>query len=457
MRITRKTVVAIIIALFCAAGCADRGLTRSKLKALQKQPLPAFTPPEVSELDLKNGARLFLLEDHTLPIVNLSIIIKAGSIYEPEDRLGLVALMSEILRDGGTSKMTPDEVDALVDDTAIKIGFAHSREIVEGSVKSLTSEFDTALKLIFEMLFNPRFDRSRLEVDRLQFIEQLKRDEDDPETVAARDFRKLVYGTTSPWARWPEPKDVKRITAGDIRKFWMSFVRPDNMLIAAAGDFDKEKLIARLEQLTKDAPNAPVNFPSVEKVKRGFEAEQRYVKKNINQDFIYMGHLGIKRHNPDKFALQVMNTVLGGGSFKSRLMEEIRTTRGLAYSVWSYFSWGTDYGLFSIYAATRAENEVEVITLIQNQVTRLADTGEVTDHEYRFAKDVVINRLIFEFDNSFKIARSRAQYYFWGYPPNYWEVYRDGIKAVTKMDIKRVAHKYLHPNALKTLIVGPGN
>lgn len=449
-----RVFITLIITIFLFA-CAQKPLSRDDLARLQESLLPSFTPPEVLEKVLPSGARIFLLEDHELPIVNFSVIIKGGSIYEPEDRLGLSELTAMLLRDGGTVDLSPDDVDRILEDNAIELEFGAEKEMLEGSVKALSSEFNLGLQTFFDLLFRPRFDEKRLEVNRLKFKEYLKRQNDDPEYVAARDFRQLVYGDKSPWARVPNPSELDRITVEDIRSFWANYVHPNNILISVAGDFEKEKLIEKLNSIFEKVANRAVTFPPVDAVKKEFKEEKKYVKKDISQAFIYMGHLGIKRHNPDKFPLQIMNTVLGGGSFKSRLMEDIRSQRGLAYSVWSHFGWGTDYGLFQIYCATQAANLEEVIDLIEKEVSTLALTGRVSDSEFHFAKDFVLNQLIFEFDNSYKIARSRAQYYFWGYPTNYWEIYRDGIKAVKIEDVKRVANKYLQPGDLKVLVVGP--
>jgi predicted Zn-dependent peptidase len=455
MRIGRAIKILLVVAIVAVVGCGEGELTRSKLKKLQRETLPPFTPPQVQVIDLKNGAKIFLLEDHELPIINMKVIVKAGSIYENQDELGVAALTGMLLRDGGTEKRTPDEVDSTIDDTAARISFSSGKEMMQGHLKTLTHELDKTLPLFFEMVSRPRFDEKRFALNQQKLMNRLKREKDDPDTVAIRGFRKLIYGDPSPWARFPEPEDIAKLEKKDVHEFWKNYVRPNNILISVAGDFNKDNLVKRIEKELDGASNEEVKFPPVAEVKLQFKPGFEDIKRDLTQSFIYMGHLGIKRHNPDKFALQVMNEVLGGGSFKSRLVEDIRSNKGLAYSVWSHFGWGTDYGMFRVYAATKAEQAKEVIKLIREQVTDLADTGKVTRKEFDFAKEAEVNRLIFEFDDSFKITNARAYYHFYGYPPNYWEIYRDSIQKVTRDDIKRVARKYLHPDALRVLVVGP--
>jgi len=451
----KRIFAAYILIMALLVGCDGGELTRSQLAKLQQSPLPPFTAPKVQVFDIDNGAKVFLMEDHTLPIVNIEVMIKAGSIYEKADHLGVSPLMAISMRNGGAGDLKPDKVDQIIEDSALRISFSSGREIFEASFKSLSPELDKSIKLFFDMLFRPRFDEHRFNIDRSRLIEQLKRDKDNPEIVATQDFRKLVYGDKSPWARIPEPDDVADIDREDIISFWKDFIRPNNILIAASGDFGAHDLVETITRSMEGASNDQISFPPAEEVKLEFRPAVKFVKKDLTQAFIYMGHLGIKRHNPDKYALQVMNTILGGGSFTSRLMQDIRSNRGLAYNVWSHFGWGTDYGLFQIYAATKAGQAKEVMELIREQIKTLADTGKVTAKEFSFAKEAELNRLIFEFDDSFKIATSSAYYHFYGYPPNYWEVYRDSVQKLKRSDIERVAREYIHPNGLKVLVVGP--
>lgn len=454
MRIKAYIFVLVAACIF-VSGCTSDTLTRGEIAKLEKVAMPAFTPPEAKTTKLANGATLFLLEDHELPIVNVYVLMRAGSVYEPASKTGLASLASMILNDGGTTTKAPEEVDRIVDDNALSVSISASRESMDASLKALTSRLPQGLPLLFELLMHPRFDEERLKIDRLKFIEQLKRDKDDPFTVAARAFRELVYGKDSPWARIPEEGDVKKLTRDDIQKFVKRFVHPSNMLIAVSGDFNSADMKTQIEQALSGAGDVPVALPTVAPVIREFKSALEFIKRDITQANIFMGHLGIKRHNPDKYALIVMNMILGGDTFSSRLGRDIRTRRGLAYSVRSRFGWDTDYGLFVVYAGTKAQSEDEVMQLIRDAIDRLWKEGSVSDEEFTRAKQTILSQLIFDYDSAAKLANSQATFAFNGYPPDYLEVFRRGMEAVTPADIKRVAHKYLHPDALKVLILGP--
>lgn len=452
MRI-KAYIFSLVISLVFIASCTSDTLTRGEIAKLEKVAMLAFTPPEAKTTKLANGATLFLLEDHELPIVNIYVLMRAGSVYEPANKTGLASLAGMILNNGGTTTKAPEEIDCIVDDNALKISISASRESMDASLKALSSKLPKGLPLLFELLMHPRFDEERLKIDRLKFIEQLKRDKDDPYTVAARAFRKLVYGKDSPWARVPVEGDVKKLTRDDIQKFVQKFVHPSNMLIAVSGDFNSAKMKTQIEKALPGAGDVPVALPSVAPVVREFKPSLEFIKRDIKQANIFMGHLGIKRHNPDKYALIVMNMILGGDTFSSRLGRDIRTRRGLAYSIRSRFGWDTDYGLFVVYAGTKTQSEDEVMQLIRDSIDQLWKEGSVSDEEFTRAKQTILSQLIFNYDSAAKLANSQATFAFNGYPPDYLEVFRRGIEAVTPADVKRVAHKYLHPDALKILVL----
>jgi zinc protease len=433
--------------------CTSDTLTRDSIAKMEKVPMPAFDPTKATTTNLRNGATLFLLEDRELPIVNIYVLMRAGSIYEPADKTGLASLTGMLLENGGTKSKVPQEVDRIIDDNALGISISATRESMSASLKALSSKLPVALPLLFELLTQPRLDDERLNIDRLKFIEQLKRDKDDPFTVAARAYRKLVYGKDNPWARVPEEADVKKLSRDDIVKFVNHYVRPSNMLIAVSGDFNSQEMKSQIENALSGAQEGRVEFPEVAQVVKEFKPDLEFIDRDVKQANIFMGHLGIKRHNPDKFAIIVMNMILGGDTFLSRLGRDIRMQRGLAYSVRSSFGWDTDYGLSVVYAGTKAVSENEVTRLIQEAIQNLWAGDQISDDEFNRAKQTILNQLIFDYDSAAKLAQSQATFAFNGYPPDYLEVFRKGIQAVTKEDVKRVAHKYLHPDGLKTLIL----
>lgn len=445
----------ICLSVLILGACKGRDSKTSEIERLEKISMPSFKEPKVTSGILKNGMHYYLLKDHQIPIVHLSVITKVGSIYETQDKLGLANLTGGSLRNGGTLKMTPEEVDQILDDMAAEASSGIGREMGTASLKVLSEDLDKALPVFFDFLFRPRFDPARVELGKIKIIEALRREDDYPDQVASREFKKLVYGDNNPWARRPTEKSVRSLTIDDLKKFHARYFMPRNMILAAAGDFNEKDLLEKITKLTSKVSNHDIVFPKVATVELKFPSQERIIVKPLTQSYIEMGHLGIKRHNPDKYALEIMNMILGAPLFKSRLMEDIRTNRGMAYSIASDFGWGTDYGLFEVDVNTKAKNTKEVIELVKGHLERMVDKADVTPYELEFAKKSVLNRLIFLFDNSFKIVTQRARYDFYGYPPDYWHVYRKGIEKVEIEDVKEVAKKYLHPDGLSIVIVGP--
>lgn len=447
--------VAAIAMLFLVVFSTAANARSDFLASAERARLPEITSPPVQEVVLSNGIRCFLLEDHTLPLVKISALLRAGGIDDPARQVGLAELTAMLLRSGGAGGRSAAAFDAAVDALGASIGADAGRELTAVSLEVLSGDVEEGAALLFDMLLAPRFEEKRLRVAKAALRESLRRDRDDPARLAAIDFAQLVYGAESPWARRPDDASIRRITRDAIRDFHARFFRAPNIVIAASGDFRRADFIALLEKRTAKAVQDPVVFPEVAPVAPAFAPAWKNVVRPLTQSFIRTGHLSIKRHNPDKFALFLLADILGAGNFKSRLMEDIRTKRGLAYSIWSDIDPGTDYGLFEIAVNTRAAEAGRVIELVEGHVRRLAEQGDVTKEELDFAKQSVLTQLIFEFDSPQKVVTRRAKFHFYDYPDDYWQIYRRRIAETTTQDIRRVAKEYLHPEALRTVVVGP--
>lgn len=443
---------ALVLLLFII-GCARQGAITS----FERKPLPSFDLPTVDEVRLDNGLTCFLLEDHSLPIVNVQVITRAGSIFEDPHQAGLAELTGRLMRTGGTGSFTATAFDQEIDTYGFQLSHDVGREASVAHLKALSSELEKALSLMMEMLFAPRFDVQRLAIARDKLLEDLRRENDEPARVADRTFTMLVYGEQSPWASRPTPQSLKSLRAADLRQFHSRYFVPQNMILAVAGDFQRDDVQRLLIQMLRGVQNDPVQFTSLAPVRHAFAAEEQLIRRPLTQSYIRMGHLGIKRDNPDKFAITVMNHILGASDFKSRLMEDIRTKRGLAYGISSNFSAGLDYGLFEVQVATKAASTALVVKLIRDHLEAMARGEGVAEEEVAFARRTILSRQIFLFDQPFEIVSRRALYRFMGYPDDYWLISQRKIQEVDVADVKRVAQQYLHPAALKLVIVGPNN
>jgi len=411
-----------------------------------------FQIPKAERVQLKNGMVVYLLEDHELPIVNLTVYLNAGSIYEPADKVGLASLTGSVLRSGGTLATPPDKLDRELEFMASSIESSINADNASVSLSTLTRNLDRTLALFAEVMMQPAFDPSRVELARMQAIEGIRRQNDDPKAIANRELSRAVY-PGHPLSRIPTLATVKSITRQDMIDFQKRYFYPSNTICAVAGDFDRAKLLASLEQLFAGWQNRTPDFPAVPMPKDDPTPAVLHVQKDVNQSVIRMGHLGIDKNNPDLYALKVMDFILGGG-FTSRLTQEIRSNQGLAYNVDSYFETGRRFrGPFIAETETKSESTVKATTLMRSIIAAMTQ-AEVSDRELKLAKDSIINSFLFGFARSDAVVNQRARLEFYGYPEGYLENYRDNIARVTKADVLRVAKKYLHPDAMKLVVVG---
>ena len=411
-----------------------------------------FQLPKSERVQLTNGMVVYLLQDHELPIVNLTAYLNAGSIYEPPDKVGLAALTGATLRSGGTLKTSPDQLDRELEFTASSIESVINADHGDVSLSTLTRNLDRTLALFAEIIREPAFDPVRVELARNQTIESIRRQNDDPKGIAGRELNRAVYAG-HPLGRIPTLSTVKAISRDDLISFHKRYFYPANTIIAVSGDFDSRKLLDTLETLFAGWPNHPPAFPEVAAPNEDDKAEVLHVQKQVNQSVIRMGHLGIDKNNPDLYAIKVMDFILGGG-FTSRLTQEIRSNQGLAYNVDSYFETGRRFkGTFIAETETKSETTARAITLLRSIIAEMTK-GLVSEQELKLAKDSIVNSFIFGFARSKAVVTQQARLEFYGYPAGYLEHYRDNIARVTREDVLRVAQKYLRPAATKLVVVG---
>ncbi|HEY2931098.1 MAG TPA: pitrilysin family protein [Acidobacteriota bacterium] len=419
-----------------------------------KFPELKFNPPKTDKVKLSNGIEVFLLEDHEVPIVDGYALVRTGSIYDPSDKLGLAEVTGELLRTGGTISKTPEELNEALEFIAASVESNISEESGRVSMSVLSKDADTGLQLMADVIQRPRFDDKQLELIKKQFIEALIRRNDEPGEIVSREYLIALYGKDHPLARFPKESQVASITVADVRGFYEKFYAPANILVGFAGDFKKEQLIVRLESLFGKWVARPAALPQVATASGEYTAGIFYVPKNVSQTNIRIGHFGTRISNPDFFALSVMDTILGSG-FSSRLTQTVRTQMGLAYHVGSSFQGGMrDLGAFTVSAETAAPSTARTVKTIISELQRLK-TGKIDPSELQRAKDEEINSFVFSFDSPRQIVIRQMQYRYFGLPEDFLYQYRDRVAAVTIADVERVAQKYLHPDKLIILAVGP--
>ncbi|MDO8462610.1 MAG: pitrilysin family protein [Deltaproteobacteria bacterium] len=415
-----------------------------------------FTPPRPEIRTLTNGLKLYLLTDHELPTFEASLIIPAGRLYDPPGKEGVALLTAAGLQSGGTLSRTPEKVEEELDFVGASLTIETQHEYQAITLHCLKKDAEKILKLLFDILSKPRFDKDRFTLAVSKVEEALRRQDEDPLERALREFPRLVFGPESPWASKPTHPSIKKIKQKDILNFYQQTFSPEGSSLAVSGDFDASEMSDLLEKTSKVWGAKKKQLPVVKPITVEFSPRTVLLPASVTQSTIIIGHLGDRRDNPDKFPLIVMNYILGGsGALTSRLGEEIRSHLGKAYLVWSDFGFGKDHGLFRTIAQTEVSNTAQVMEKIEEAITKMHRESDLTTEELERAKRSIVTALIFQYETRFQIVKQRALFDFLGYPPDYLEVYKREIEKITREDIQRVAGQYLHPDGLKILIVGP--
>ena len=317
----------------------------------------------------------------------------------------------------------------------------------------LKDDFDDVFKIILDLIHDPEFRADKLDLAQKQYAEAIARRNDNPGAIAARESAKLAYGPDNPYARQMEYATLEAVKRDDLLAWHKKYIHPNNMIIGVSGDFDAAAMEKKLKNAFAGLPKGPVlPEPKIE----SHPAQPGYYlvnKEDVNQSNVRMVAPGTDRHNTDYFAIEVFNEVMGGG-FSSRLVQDIRTAKGLAYSVGGGIGTAFDHpGITRFVLGTKSERTIESIEALYKDVDDLK-THPITDDEIKRAKDSILNSFIFNFDTPDKVLRERMAYQFYGYPLNFLEQYRAGIEKATVADVNRVAAKYLHKDQLAVLVVG---
>ncbi len=406
---------------------------------------------EVKKATLDNGMIVYLMEDNELPIIDVNLIFPAGTVNEIKEIHGIAEITASMLRTGGTKNRKPDQLDKDLEFIGAQLTSASYREKAQVSLNLLSRDIDRGLDILADVVMNPAFQNEKLDFTKSQIRERLMRKNDNPSSIASREFFGALFGDHPyGWGtdlRWSV---VKEFTTDDCFKWYNTTYAPQGAYIAVSGDFKSDWMLTKLNGVLgkwkkESAPKALLKEPL------DVEANcVNFIQKDISQSIIYMGHLGTNRYNPDNYAIKVMNSILG----VSRMMTKVRSDKGLAYIVYSWFN--SDYsvgGTFFAFCQTKSETTFDAMDLMKKEIIRMQSIP-VTEAELKSAKDSLVNRYIFNFSDSSAIVRNLANLEYEAMPADYYKTYAAKIEAVTAADVKRVAKKYLHPDRMLYLVVG---
>jgi zinc protease len=446
-----RTMLILIAILLIGTGSLGQALRPDDLVF---KPLE-FDPPDPADFrtTLAGVMPAYLMQDSTLPQFSLTALIHFGDLYVPAGQEGLGDLMSGSLISGGTTAREGEAIEDRLEFLGGSLTFSVGERIARLSLWVLSKDIDEGLDLFFDVLRRPEFREEPLGVVRARLIQQLHQANDQPAQVLSREYEKLIYGEHPLTAR-PTRDSYMGITPDDLKAVHARYFAPGNIILAAAGDFAPADLEARLVRRISGWPDRPVAFPTLSADFPRPDPGVYFIQKQINQGYVSLGHLGIEETNPDYHAVQVMNFILGGGSFTSRITSKVRSDEGLSYNQGSRFTyrWGLP-GTFSGYVQTKSETVGYAISLIQNEFDRIRTTP-VSDQEMATAVNYYLESFSNVFASPLNTMTTFAEMEMTNKPMDYYRQFRSNIEAVTKERVLEVADRYIQPERMAIMIVG---
>ncbi len=454
MRPAARFIPLVLMALAAAAQTRPAAPAAPSVGDLKYPPLGEVRIPEVATFTLANGMKVYLLENHELPLVSGFALVRTGNLFDPPEKIGLAQITGAVMRTGGTAAQTGDQLDELLEGMAASVESSIGETSGRVSFSALKENTDAVLAVFRDVLTAPAFRGDKINLIKTQLRGAIARRNDEASEVAAREFNDIVYGKDNPYGWRLENEHLDRIGRDDLAAFHRRYFFPANILLAVSGDFETAAMRARLEELfgswKPEQPAVPP-FPAV----RAARAAGTYlaVKDDVTQTFFSLGHLGGVLNDKDYAALEVMADILGGG-FRSRLVRRVRTELGYAYDIRA--SWGANYGhpgLFAVSGSTKSASTAEALEAVKQEIDRIRTTL-VTEDELRAAKDAVLNSFVFNFDRPAKTLNRMVTLDYFGYPRDFLFQYQKAVAAVTRADILRVARERLKPEEFTVVAVG---
>lgn len=409
---------------------------------------------EINSFTLDNGLRVLHVERDNLPMAAATLLVRAGNLHEPARLAGLTNLTALLLNEG-TKARTSSEISSEVEFIGAELGAKGGRDYSTVSLRVLKKDLDKGFELFSDIVTAPVFPEAELVRKRGLIKGRLKRKSEEPGFIAREAFMARVFGE-HPYGRQVEgsPETLDLIARDDVRRFHAAHYLPNNSILTVVGDVTDAELRALLDKYFGPSvwKKAELRAPG-RKAEPPEPAESAVrIQRPVTQANILMGHMGVRRTNPDYYAITVMNYILGGGGFASRLMSRVRDDLGLAYDVYSFFMPYAEPGFFRMGVQTKNESAKTAIAELRAQVRKIR-TGEVADTELDEARSYLTGSFPRRLDTMRKVADFLAAVEFYGLGHDYIEKYPGFINSVTKADVLRVAREYLDEKNMVLVIV----
>ncbi len=455
MRTAAPLFAAVAAVLLAAAPAAGQKVGREAATSLRFPPLH-FKAPEAQSHEIA-GVKVFLLEDHSLPLVSLYARFDGGFSNYPREYYAAATALPGLLRSGGTTDLSPDSVDELMEFYAIQTAFGSGGEASFSSLNTLKKHLDVAFSLWTDMLRHPRFDSAQVEVWRGQELESVLRRRDDPGRLAFSEFNHLVFGDHPiGWEMTAADLTPERLSTERLTWLHRHIFCPGNLVLGVTGDATWAEVEPLLARMLDGWARCPAPVPDSPKPRMRDDPGIYLIPRKLDQTTVVMAEPGTlsQSDDPDYYASRIGNSILGASGFTSRLMDRVRTQKGYAYSASSLWTAPTDYeGLVGALTRTKSASTVAAIRLILSTMDEMTKEPP-TEEEVSTAIKEIVNGFVFNFQTPSQVVSREMVYSAEGLPKDWLDRYVDGVQDVTPSDVLRVFRRYVDPSRMMILVLG---
>lgn len=413
----------------------------------------ALNLPQIKHLKLSNGIPVIYMKKSQVPLVQINVLVKVGSVYDPVNQAGLASLTADML-DEGTVKYGPLELADKISFLGARISTSADFHTTRINLHTPKSKIDSALALLTDIVLNPSFPEKELERLRREKLTTLMQWHDNPMVIASILFNNVVYGKDHPYGRIAMGNEafLRNIKTSDIKNFYTANFKASNAAIIVVGDVEEKEITNKLEKVFgkwSKGKSSEIKFPDTKQA----DNLKLYIadKPGSPQSVIYIGHVGVQRKTEDYFSLVILNNILGG-SFASRLNQNLRETHGYTYGAHSNFAFRSFPGPFVAYASVQTEVTDSALIEFMKELKNISQP--VSDGELDRAKSYISLQFPYEFETVENIAGMLDDLIIYNLPDNYFNNYVNNIMSITKDDVERVSKKYINPGAFSIVIVG---